>query len=762
MVPKRVFQRPALSIECERGVQLGATVQASVSHMEGFSVMHRINGLRQSLSSIVASRAASSERYATPLVSQDSCEIKAPDTTAEQLLVASQQRVEDLLKENHRLELLCMNQAHVMQNASVQSTQSLKQRKTSATTSAVEGGGCALGHWTPKVSTNKATARLQPECADGVEKWPTSTESFFVPEDVGMAVKRLVCTAVSVVPEMGMHEGDVTGFRTDDGALKTSEVLLFVEGNLERWVRASRECVDVETAGSMVCRSLAHFESNQREWCTTLSELIKRLQKWQWLQRQTILEGERRTLALKREMELLSCEMSKAVEERAECECRCAQLERALSKAMEKQCEDNVVVQRLQQECSKLRSDADALFHLAGAKQRRGAATDKPDCHRELSTVPGGPCSLKEHTTSVPGLSAISVAVGTEESLGTDVTGSAAHPNLLLAEEHVLLHPLYIDMSKKAVELEAKVEELSTSLTETTARAHAAELERQRLDKAVLYLQEKLVDLQSKLQGESTRRSDLQISPAWAAGCGMGVNHALQLSDTTKPVVTGKDFIPRVSRDFAAVIRALDADIFSLAKDNEAHLKSEIFFHIGYNIAKDAGLFEASVQYVPEGCWRAFLSALQDNYSDDRFDSAERAADNAQFFYALLFHSGLLTHLTRTELTAAILASLCSTYRSARLQKSIVDDVTSHANTAVLACSTFFHLRNYCRNSCRAVPKRCSVIGGRRSVSCYSKLQEQSFLQGWSYSRGLSMLCTVAQPNLVPIYLRGSMMRVCV
>nr|CCC50161.1 conserved hypothetical protein [Trypanosoma vivax Y486] len=331
MVPKRVFQRPALSIECERGVQLGATVQASVSHMEGFSVMHRINGLRQSLSSIVASRAASSERYATPLVSQDSCEIKAPDTTAEQLLVASQQRVEDLLKENHRLELLCMNQAHVMQNASVQSTQSLKQRQTSATTSAVEGGGCALGHWTPKVSTNKATARLQPECADGVEKWPTSTESFFVPEDVGMAVKRLVCTAVSVVPEMGMHEGDVTGFRTDDGALKTSEVLLFVEGNLERWVRASRECVDVETAGSMVCRSLAHFESNQREWCTTLSELIKRLQKWQWLQRQTILEGERRTLALKREMELLSCEMSKAVEERAECECRCAQLERALS-----------------------------------------------------------------------------------------------------------------------------------------------------------------------------------------------------------------------------------------------------------------------------------------------------------------------------------------------------------------------------------------------------------------------------------------------
>ncbi|ORC84783.1 uncharacterized protein TM35_000411530 [Trypanosoma theileri] len=614
MPQNRTFSRPSL------GLDVGGV---SLPDSNG---LRRINDLKQSLSGIVASRSVSSERGASPRYDYNRntitineggvklCESESSKSVAERFLLTSQRRVEELMGENHRLELLCMTQeddlkklrteiALYKQEQQQQQPQQQEQKPCDSADNLIEVRRRRLNTCkTPSLSRRSKGLSSATEEDRRVGSEASVNTSFC--NGFESTVRKLVRDAISLFPELNVFASESPNAANNEWE-SARDVLLFIHNHLADWSCLTSELKGLGTTTTVLSQTLSDVEMNQYSWHTTLLDLIKRLQFAQNRQKEKVRAKDNHIQELRREIDLLNNDIACAIADRDRFSCRCEDLERALCRQVEDQATQRKELERLRRESDELRNETNLLR-------------------------PSMPLCSHDHSTGLSGTTPIPEGDGNRDDRNR------------------------IIMNDSTRGLEEGIETNGSGLREMNSSTHFIDKEKEHLTQHVKELQEHLEQLQKELDMVK-RFSSNSSSLTDAAVCELNRPRflpplvLLNLNDTK---------LPDTNIDLSSIITSLDTDVFAIKDKNEIVKSNGLFFHIGYSIANNLSLFkDCSLNSV--SAWEFFLLQLQSTFTDTIFYNADHAADNAQFFYALLFHSGLIPYMSRLELTAAVTTALC-------------------------------------------------------------------------------------------------------
>ncbi|RHW73310.1 hypothetical protein DPX39_040071500 [Trypanosoma brucei equiperdum] len=637
MSQKHIFQRPSMACEQVVGTAaVGTAVASPGSPAPAFDALQRISSLRRSLSNVVASRALSLDRSNTPNPHMPPDTDGLQESTARQLLASSQRRVEELLRENHKLELLCMKQEDTIKEIQIEMTLNKKKEDEPAGNVADNAPGeppnisqtHSISYKSRGPGTkNKAGRAPDNDGGDIAEAHDGTHRSPSVLAELDEVVQQLVSTAIALFPELEARAESASRDGADEWSV-ARDIIHFIESHLEEWSdHASQENVDIGEASAMLSQTLTSVEEDQHEWGKSLFDLANRLQMAWSEQRHAITKRDFLISKLKKNIKSLSTELSDAVEVRMQCECRCAELEGALSRMMENHVEHDANVQRLQQECNNLRSETNALLALAG--QEGTAAANSSNAGRDLD--------------------------GISDSDMTKATENGAQSTTADRDAELLRHALE-RVTKERDQLQVQLDVANDALKGAELRANVTKAEREAVfsninepqcsDVAVAANPAAVVRL-------SQNSADEAMMPLHGPLLSRSWNADDKTCDTT---VTPNINLLRIIGD-------IDADIWS-EKNCGASEQGGLLFQVGCAIAQDSELFDG----MPEPdlsltAWKRLLLHIQNGFGSGPFHSADRAADNMQFFYSLMFHSGMLERMTPVERIATTTSALCAMYR---------------------------------------------------------------------------------------------------
>ncbi|KEG09109.1 hypothetical protein DQ04_05791010 [Trypanosoma grayi] len=643
MPQKHIFARPSNVVEAGDPVSK-------------FNAIHRIHNLRQSLSSIVASRAASAERYVTPrddvccdagLASVAPTQTAARDphnSAAGRFLVSTQRRVEELLRENHRLELQCMTQEEDLTELKVElelcKKRQLQQQQPITAAYDVRKQRPNVCK-TPSLSRRSKAPRPTQEETD-IDDTLGASQFLSLTGELDEAARRLVDVARTVFPQLRVA---AAGPNADD-LVATRDVLNFIECNLPDWCRLSHECAALGSTHTLFSETLMDLESDHLTWHSTILSIVERLQVAEAKQRRSAREKNRQIRELRGEVQSLLADVTRIAGERDAWNDRCENLERALCRQVEEHAAGRELVEQLQRECEALR--------VSASKEGTTSAA-AVEC--------GGSSTTLSHANDDTAENSVCVE---NSSVDEDVA-----PPATPLHDAKRLHASVRRLMREREALQKKLDARTKALTEAESQRQAVGVEKEQLEAQVAMLQMELERLQKEVVETKQAPSPPPLPPSPSLG---GVTAEKEFSTPEvrrflQPVVYrhfGDAAPPRPVVDLSSVIHAFDTDVLAVTGEDEAVRSTGLFFHIGCTIVNELGLFTDSAA-ASEDAWRRFLLQIQDGFIDNTYHNADHAADVAQFFYVLLSHSGLIPYMSRVELVAAVMASLCVEYRPAGL-----------------------------------------------------------------------------------------------
>ncbi|ESL05261.1 hypothetical protein TRSC58_07100 [Trypanosoma rangeli SC58] len=601
-----------------------------------FNAILRIQKIRQTLCGVVASRNASSERGATPREEMP-YDVQGPGlegavappprpqgSAAGRFLLSSQRRVEELTQENHRLELLCITQEETMKQL----------REALASGGGVQAEGAVSAsvrrerserRSTPSLSRRSQATRPVTECGDTADAAGAS-QVLPVPSKLMEAVQNVVGTARWVFPRRFLDAG-ASGNDTGNGLETACAVLDFVAGHLAEWDRLASESAQALESNALFSQTLVDLEGKSETWRATILALVKKLQATQAEQRHFVQEKDSRIAALTASLDVLAADAASAVEERDRFMHRCEDLERSLCLRAEDQLIESQELERLRRDCELLRGELDSARTLLSndvvAASGDGAvdADERRMCPQEdvASFHATIACLTSERDALQNSLDALTHTL------------AAANERVLSLEEEKKesaerLRALQDDSEKKMQEIEHLKRLAAASASHPGTSGTTAETS----------------------EGAARDHQPLESHRRWF----------LQPVEYCRFDEMG---LPAPVVDFASVLGALDADHPAWADGIECARPPGLFFHIGCAIAEKFEFF-GNFPSIALDAWKRFLLQLQTGFRDTLFYTADHAAACAQFFYALLVHSGMVPYMSRAELLAAVTAALCMDY----------------------------------------------------------------------------------------------------
>ncbi|RNF19346.1 3',5'-cyclic-nucleotide phosphodiesterase [Trypanosoma conorhini] len=631
---KRTFARPpALG---------GAPVPATE-----FNAILRIQKIRQTLCGVVASRGASSERASTPQqeVRGQSPEAQAPAppvSAAGRFLLSSQRRVEELMRENHRLELLCVSQEETVRE--------LREVLASGRGQQAEGVADASAKRersqrrnTPSLSRRSQAAPRASECV-GAADAAGAPQSSPVPGGLVEAVQQLVDAAAWVFPRL-LSDAGASGDGAEKGLETACAVLGFVADHLAEWDRLASESAEVRAAHALLSQTLLNLEAESVEWRATILAVVQKLQATQAEQRRCLQEKDSRIDALGARADALAADVAGAVEERDRCTHRCEDLERSIRLRVEEQASERGEAEQLRRECELLRGELDSL--------RASAPKD---------------------AVAAAGVAAFDAG---EQRTWTQVDVEDFQTTIAC-------------LTNERDALQSRFDALTHTLAEVNGRVLSLEEEKRELSERLRTLQE---DAEQRVQeiaqlkraaAAAAAASSHETPAAARAHCPAEAHRRWFLQPVECCRFDGAELLTPVV-DVSPVLCALGADVSAFADSNE-HVRSPgLFFHMGSAIAQDLGLFR-DLPSTSLDAWKRFLLQLQTGFRDALFYTADHAAACAQFFYALLLRSGMVPHMGRAELLAAVTAALCMQYGHPGVSGCLLSAAQDPAAAGVHSC----------------------------------------------------------------------------
>ncbi|EKF38077.1 hypothetical protein MOQ_001716 [Trypanosoma cruzi marinkellei] len=643
----------------------GTAVAEANAFAKDFDAIFRIQNIRQTLCSIVSSRAASSQCASTPRdetpynmrgLSTEGTVMSPrgpPASTAGRFLVSSQRRVEELMRENHRLELLCITQEEAMKHSREEPISVGREPS-----SEVAGSSTKLGRLgrckTPSLSRRSQATRSVAEGGDTTGTVDAS-QSLSISSRIVEAVQQLVDTATCVFPRLLSDvetPGDDVGRELDT----TCAVFDFVVSNLSDWERLTRDSAELRRANTILSRTIAELEEKQETWRTTLLSIVKRLQTTEAEQRRSIQERDCRIDELQAQIDSLTADVTCAVEQRDQYLLRCEDLERSICCRLEEQLTERQEADRLQREYEVLRGELDSLCK-----------------------------SLPKEVT--PPVTADGGNEG-EQQARTELDVSKLQATI----------EAFMDERKA---MQKRLDTLASTLTEVNERVFLLEEEKRQLSQQLKSKQNEVEDAHQEL--EELKRLPSSSAPAVAAlsdetpMAAEKVDHAVGSHQRwfLRPVeyceFDGKELSTPVV-DVSSILRALDIDMVAFSDRNEHVRKPGLFFQIGCGIVKELELFN-NLPATSLEKWKLFLLQIQDGFRDPVFYTADHAAECAQFFYALLLHSGMIPQMSHAELLAAVTAALCMEYGHPGVSGCLLSAAQDPAAAGIHSCILLEHRR---------------------------------------------------------------------
>ncbi|KAF8285202.1 hypothetical protein TcBrA4_0034010 [Trypanosoma cruzi] len=645
----------------------GPAVAEADTFAKDFNAIFRIQNIRQTLCSIVSSRAASSQRDSTPRdetphnlrgLSTEGTLMSPrgpPASAAGRFLVSSQRRVEELMRENHRLELLCITQEEAMNQLREEPVPVGREQS-----SEVAGGSAKLGRLgrckTPSLSRRSQVTRSVAEGGDATGTVDAS-QSLPISSRVVEAVQHLVDTATCVFPRLLSNAeapGDDAGRELDT----TCAVFEFVVSNLSDWERLTRESDEMRRVNAILSRTIADLEEKQEAWRATLLSIVKRLQATEAEQRRSIQVRDCRIDALQAQVESLKADVTCAVEQRDQYMLRCGDLERSICFRLEEQLTERQEADRVQREYEALRGELNSLC-------------------KSLPKEVAAPVTAEEGNEG-------------EQQARTEL-------------DVLILQATIDSLMDERRAVQKRLDTLANSLAEVNERVLLLEEEKRELS-------QQLRSKQNEVEHAHQELEELKRFPSPSAASAA----AAALSDET-PVAAEKVYHAEGSHqrwflrpveycqfdgkelstpvvDVSSILRAIDTDIIAFSNRNEHLRKPGLFFQIGCGIAKELELFE-NLSLTSLGKWKLFLLQIQDGFRDPDFYTADHAAECAQFFYALLFHSGMIPHMSHAELLAAVTAALCMEYGHPGVSGCLLSAAQDPAAAGIHSCILLEHRR---------------------------------------------------------------------
>ncbi|RNF11032.1 3',5'-cyclic-nucleotide phosphodiesterase [Trypanosoma rangeli] len=447
-----------------------------------------------------------------------------------------------------------------------------------------------------------------------------------VPSKLMEAVKNVVGAATWVFPQR-FSDACASGNDTGNGLETACAVLDFVAGHLAEWDRLASESAQTQAANALFSQTLVDLEGKSETWRATILALVKKLQAAQAEQRRSLQEKDSRIAALAASLDVLATDAASAVEERDRFMHRCEDLERSLCLHAEEQLAESREAERLRRDFELLRGELDSVRTpssndvvaasgdgaVDAGEQHMCPQRDVANFHATIA------CLTSERDALQNGLDALThtLAAANERVVSLEEEKRAAAERLRALQDDAERLLQEIAHLKRSAAASASHPETSGTTAENSAGA-----------------------TRDHQPPESHRRWFLQpVEYCRFDGTGLPA-----------PVV-----------DFTSILGALDADHPAFADGSECARSPGLFFHIGCAIAEKLEFFGDSPP-IALGAWKRFLLQLQSGFRDTLFYTADHAAACAQFFYALLVHSGMVPHMSRAELLAAVTAALCMDY----------------------------------------------------------------------------------------------------
>ncbi|SCU66868.1 uncharacterized protein TEOVI_000841500 [Trypanosoma equiperdum] len=597
--------------------------------------LQRISSLRQSLSSVVASQAPSLDRSDTLSLHLLQNSGVSKESTVMFLLTSSQRRMKELLNENHRLELLCIKQEDTIKE--IRAEMSINKRHQHATVAddvVAEKPATSCVRSTPfgarRMGLRDRTDRgSKNEELESPGSFIGAFRSSSIAAELDDVVQQLVSTAIALFPELEVRMESACHNGADEWST-ARDILYFIESHLEEWSGcASRENVSFRETSMLLSRVLTCIDTDQREWCECLFDIAYRLQAAWRGQKHAMERRDALICKLEDDVKSLATELSDAVEVRMQCECRCAELEETLSRMMDKRAVHDGSVQSLQEERRIVRDEANSPLALAD---------------QEGITVIEA-CGVKR---DVPGMSDGTMPKMSEDSLRRAVVEHDAEALRLSLDR----------ITKERDELRAQLRVVNDALDEAELRVKVVGTEREMLQSEVGELKYcgGMLTVGSTAAPQPSLSSTSEAMRPW---CGpllsRGCDHDL---------AEGGDAASNVSiTGLLHVISDTTVDIFSVAHEHSSLRSPGLLFHVGCAIALDSGAFNNMPKPdLSLTAWKRLLLHFQNGFVDVPFHNADRAADSLQFFYSLLFHSGMVEHMADVEIIASITSALCAMY----------------------------------------------------------------------------------------------------